>query len=100
MLLMVISFPLWWIAGWGDDILMRTILGGSIMDAYVLKYLRATLVFTVFGPLFPLAVAHMYYDLRIRKERPPEQPARGVEPEPTQPAQIPWPDSWQRGKGD
>lgn len=68
MILMVISLGVGWIAGWRDDLFLKTLLGQSITTVAALRHLRVTLVGTLFGPLFPVAMALLYYDLRSRRE--------------------------------
>ena len=68
MILMVISLAVGWIAGWRDDLLLKTLVRGSVTNAAALKHLRLTLVSTLFGPLFPVAMSLLYYDLRARKK--------------------------------
>ena len=73
MILMVIHLAVIWIAGWGGDLFMKTLLRGSVANAAALRHLRVTLVSTLFGPLFPVAMSLLYYDLRARKEDFPQE---------------------------
>ena len=64
-----ISLAVSWIAGWGGDVFLKTLSGGSITNAAALSHLRYTLVYTVLGPWSLVAGSLLFYDLRARKKK-------------------------------